>query len=157
MVDVLPDEGYVSECQEAFTNANAQVTTLQTAYDDATTGAVTYDWSDVMSEVDSTLEYAHQIGIWCFLAGDETLSSSTYESLFLGNNLILNLLFNMGKQYNDVMFFVNCYGETTWTGTASCQTFDAYEKDLGDAIGDFIMRLIYRPYYPDIELDFTKY
>jgi len=100
------------------------------------------------------LGFFHTGAIYCFLAVDEQLSSSTYDDLVKGNNLLLNVLFNGGEQYLDVMGFINCGKKTTFDAnvTTTCSNIGNYNSNsftdfytwFGDLIGDFVIRFIYR-------------
>lgn len=100
----------------------------------------------------------HPVNLYFFLAMEEQLDPETYDSLFTPTNLIINLLFNMGQQYEDVRDLIRCWGDTNWTGTCDSNKFyaDTYFKWLGYIVGDFLMRIIYRKYYSDIEIIFFK-
>jgi len=113
-IDVLPNDGYMSSCQAVFPVAKLSYDAAIVHYNVGSS-----EYAFMMDDFDTFLGYFHSAAIYCFLALDEQLSSSTYNDLVKGNNLLLNVLFNGGEQYNDVMAFLACGNKTIWDANAN--------------------------------------
>ena len=148
-IEVLPEDGYVTLCKDEVEEA------LELWDDVLEAEGVWEDYFDALAEF---MEKIHPIALYGFLAMNEQLSPDTYGSLFAPSNLVLNLLFNMGQQYEDVRDLIYCFEESRYL--ADCEPdnddFDTsqYFEWLGYTVGDFLIRIIYRKHYADIEVIF---
>lgn len=153
-VDVLPDDGFVNLCKDVFVEDGP--TTYYAIRDHFNDG----DYEDMMEDVATMMTYLYAATFNCYYGMEEQLTASTYEALFGESHLILNLLFNVGMQYQDVNYIITYWNDEA--GFLSGYTGSLYDgftywQFLGYAMGDFFIRWFYREYYTDITLDLSDF
>jgi hypothetical protein len=72
-------------------------------------------------DISVMMTYVYNATFNCYFAFEEQITASTYESLIKDINLVLNILFNAGEQYEDIRDLYNYWGTDAWAGYTGTQ------------------------------------
>ena len=98
-INVLPADNILSFCKN-------NVTLYQTEYNKMYTSITNFNMLNILNAAESNMDVAASAVFNCYYSAWSIVAPQTYSNLFAGNNIVFNLLYNLGYMYTDVQAII---------------------------------------------------
>eukprot|EP00352_Strombidinopsis_acuminata_P007542 CAMPEP_0176372270 /NCGR_PEP_ID=MMETSP0126-20121128/25282_1 /TAXON_ID=141414 ORGANISM="Strombidinopsis acuminatum, Strain SPMC142" /NCGR_SAMPLE_ID=MMETSP0126 /ASSEMBLY_ACC=CAM_ASM_000229 /LENGTH=183 /DNA_ID=CAMNT_0017732063 /DNA_START=755 /DNA_END=1306 /DNA_ORIENTATION=- len=125
----LPDESFAYKCSKNSTSSRADLLEMLEYFD-------LEDGPSGMEQLNEAMSYWDEMGLYCWYAFSDDINSEKLDDLTEGDELLQNILYNIGFMFNDYVYYTYYTPSTVPNGDWAF--FVSY------LFGDFVMRFFYR-------------